>query len=371
MPKLRFPALALLFAAALMPVLFFLLPARGYSPKERRYLAERPEVTLESLAGGELGEALEGYLSDHFPGRDFFVGVGAYWELLTGRNTARAVYHCKDGYLIAAPETAGTGQLQTNLERFDRFAEKTGLPAALFLIPTAGDILPEVLPARHAPYRYAECAALAQEVCANLEVLPLGEALSAAREEQIYYKTDHHLTSAGCYAAYSAFCRAKGREPLPRSAYTVTACEGFRGSSWASSGYWLARPETLELWDAGQPLRVTIQDFDKEDISAESVFFTENLASDDWYTVFLDGNHPLVRIENPGAQGGKLLLVRDSYAHCLAPFLAADYQEVVLVDLRFYRLSVSELIGRFGITELGFVYGVDSLLTDTNSAWLD
>lgn len=368
MNRLRFPALVLLLAAVLMPVLFFALPAKAYSATERRYLAEPPVVSPETL--GTLGEDFEDYLADHFPGRNLFVGINAYWNFLTGRNTAGTVYHGKDDYLIGAPKGCTTDQLQTNLERYDRFAETLGLSATFFLIPTAGDVLEDLLPVGHAPYRYDECLSLARKNCPHMEVPDLKQALLAARDKQLYYRTDHHLTSAGCYAVYAEFCRVHGREPLPPESYTVTAYDGFRGSSWTSSGYWLTPSETLETWDTGAPLRVTIQEAGQDDRTADSVFFLENLNSDDLYTVFLDGNHTLVRIENPDADGGRLLLVRDSYAHCLAPFLATDYEEIILVDLRFYRLSVSALVEQYGITELGFVFGLDNLLTDANSAWL-
>ncbi len=370
MQRLRFPALALLFTAVLMPALFFFLPSKDYSATERRYLAKTPEITLDKLIHGELSEEFEDYLTDHFPGRNFFVGVNAYWNLLTGRNTAGEVYYCKENYLIRAPQSCTTEQLETNLERFDRFAENTGLPSTLFLIPTAGDVLSDLLPGRHAPYRYDACLNLAGRYCPHLNIPNLKQVLTNARSSMPYYRTDHHLTSAGCYAVYDAFCRTHGRMPPPREAYTITSYNGFCGSAWTSSGYWLTPSESLEIWDAGIPLRVTILEGGEEARTADSVFFLDNLQSDDLYTVFLDGNHTLVRIENPAADGGRLLLLRDSYAHCLAPFLARDYQEILLVDLRFYRMSVSALIETYGITELGIVYGLDNLLTDTNSAWL-
>ena len=33
----------------------------------------------------------------------------------------------------------------------------------------------------------------------------------------------------------------------------------------------------------------------------------------------------------------------DSFSHCLAPFLAENYSEVILVDMRYYKNSISEL----------------------------
>lgn len=103
---------------------------------------------------------------------------------------------------------------------------------------------------------------------------------------------------------------------------------------------------------------------------SDSLFFTEHLADLDKYPVYLDGNHSLVTIENPAAEGGTLLVIRDSFAHCLATFLAQEYQTIYLVDLRYYRGSLSQFVTDHEVDELLYLYGMDTLLTDTNSAWL-
>ncbi len=371
MKHLRFPAAVLLFAMLSLLLLFIVLPAKDYSSAERRYLAEPPKVTWESVLNGGFSEDAEKYLADHFPGRNFFVGVNAYWNLLTGRNTASSVYYGKNGYLIRSPEDCSTEQFVTNISRFDGFAKSNGIPASLVMIPTAGDILTDELPANAAPYRYSECLEIAKDTCNSMQVVGLQEPLVKASEEaQVYYKTDHHLTSAGCYAVYSALSRLHGREPLAPEDYTVTAYNGFHGTTWTSSGYWLAKADTLETWDSGADLKVTISEAGKDDIVSDSAFFPQNVKSDDMYTVFLDGNHALVHIENPDVEDGTLLILRDSYGHCIAPFLSESYRDIILVDMRYYRGSVSKLAGECGADELAVIYGLDSLLTDTNTAWL-
>ena len=73
------------------------------------------------------------------------------------------------------------------------------------------------------------------------------------------------------------------------------------------------------------------------------MFFDDNLKGNDKYTVFLDGNHPLVRIKT-GNEGGRLLVIKDSFAHCLVPFLTENYSEIVMIGLRYYKMPVSALI---------------------------
>ena len=77
-----------------------------------------------------------------------------------------------------------------------------------------------------------------------------------------------------------------------------------------------------------------------------------------------------MRIENKAASGGKLLLLKDSFGHSIAPFLSENYSEIIMVDLRYYKLPVSELIEKEGITEMLVLYGLDNLCNDTDVAWL-
>ena len=64
-------------------------------------------------------------------------------------------------------------------------------------------------------------------------------------------------------------------------------------------------------------------------------------------------------------------MIRDSYAHCFSTFLADGYQTVYLVDLRYYRESLSQFMETHRVDRILYLYGVDNLMTDTNSAWLN
>ena len=91
----------------------------------------------------------------------------------------------------------------------------------------------------------------------------------------------------------------------------------------------------------------------------------------DKYEVFLNGNNPLVVIKNKdNANGKKLMIIKDSYAHCLATLLANDYETIVMVDLRYYKKPASKLAEEYGINELLFVYGANNLASSKDISWL-
>ena len=365
------PALVFLVFLAAMALLLLLSPVREYSENEKRYLAGRPEVSAENILSGEAQKELEKFTADQIPGRDFFVGVNAYWNLATGRNAAQDIYYCDEGYLINAPKQADEKIFTDNLTRFDQFAEKLGVPADLVMVPTTGYLMEEVLPAFHKEYQDDALYDLAGTLLENVRLVDVRDALKQGKDGgQICYRTDHHLTSYGNYLLYEAYQKANNATYLSRDAYEVTSYDGFYGTDWSGSGYWLVDPDTVEVWDAGLAPTVTLIDGGAEPKVSNDLFYLSHLENLDKYPIFLDGNHAMVTIHNPDAQGGNLLVIRDSYAHCLSTFLAADYQNIYLVDLRYYRQSVSEFVAEHPVDRVLYLYGMDNLITDTNSAWL-
>ena len=65
------------------------------------------------------------------------------------------------------------------------------------------------------------------------------------------------------------------------------------------------------------------------------------------------------------------MLVKDSFGHCIAPFLAENYSKIVLVDMRYYKLSVSDLIEQEKPEQVLVMYGIDNIATDTDLVWIN
>ena len=66
------------------------------------------------------------------------------------------------------------------------------------------------------------------------------------------------------------------------------------------------------------------------------------------------------KVEN----GKKLLVIKDSYAHIMAPFLCQNYEEIHFIDPRYYKASITEYVAQNEITDILFLYNVSNLLTD-------
>lgn len=353
----------------LFAILYIFLPHKDFSENEKRTLAKFPTVSLSSILDGSFESGFESWLSDHVPGRDALVGLHSYYELLSGRNGLNGVILGKDGQLFAAPEKMDAAGLTNKCSRISALAETTGLPTSVMLIPTSGYMHENDLPMLHAGYHDAEVASTVRTSLGDSVPFIWPESpFRQMSDVELYYNTDHHLTSRGSYEAYSLYAQSLGLTPVDHSDFDVESVSDFYGSMYSKAGLWNLEPDSVEIWRSKNLGNVTVS-FDDRD-SADSMFFVEHLTEMDKYPVFLDGNHALVTIDTGRTEGEDLLIVRDSFGHCFAPFAADHFKSITLVDLRYYRRPVSELAKEMGIDRILVLYGVDTFLTDTNFAWL-
>lgn len=362
--------LILLFCAYIFvfALLYAVLPKHEFSEKEKRVLSSFPEVSFSAIMDGSFESGFETWMSDHVPGRDSLVGVNANYELISGRNGLNGVIKVGDDRLYAAAEKLDAEAVINKCARINAFAETTGLPTDVLLVPTSGYIYQDELP-MHAPYQDGELAKLVSEnLNSDIGFIWPEERLRGLSDVQLYYNTDHHFTSRGAYEICSLYAGHAGAVMPSRDFYHVETVEGFYGSMYAKAGFWNVQPDTLEIWHSRNLQDVQVSFDDRE--GANQVFFTEHLQEMDKYPVFLDGNHGLVTIETGKDRGKNLLLIRDSFGHCFAPFAADAFKRIVLVDLRYYRKPVSELAREMEIDRTLVLYGVDTFLTDTNFGWL-
>lgn len=335
-----------------MAVLYLLLPTRDYSVEEKRYLAEAPVFSRETVLSGQWGENAETYLADHIPGRKFFVGLNAYFDLLTGRQASKDIRVIGDR-LVEAPAAGDRGE--ANVASVNDFAEAIQRNVDLMLIPSAG------WAAGLEGYRDDTILRALFDRSGEL-VTPVEVTSIYDGRPELYYRTDHHWTSQGAYLGYQAYVFARGRDCRSEEMFRKETVEGFQGSTYSRSALWLTPGENLELWHGSEDFTVVNGETEEPH---RGIFYRERLAEADKYTVFLDGNHSIVRITNP-EKTGKLLVIRDSFSNCLGGFLAESYGEVVLVDLRYYRQPVSRLVSEEAFDDILVCYSIGNFLSDTN-----
>ena len=77
--------------------------------------------------------------------------------------------------------------------------------------------------------------------------------------------------------------------------------------------------------------------------------------------MYLGGNRGVdVVLNRDVTNGRKLLILKDSYANSMVPYLTSNFSEIHLIDLRYYNFNVYDYIREHGITDAAAIYSVSS-----------
>ncbi len=358
----------------ILPIAFFLILAFGFvgtlfclgttfSSAERRVLSAFPKADAVSLNDWTWDDDFENYFSDHLILRNVLTGVSAYMRLGTGTVGLDEIYRTRSGQLVESPVRDGEANrtvLTENLKRLDRLSEEEGLPLYMVVPPSAGYAARDSLPA-YLRGGYRDDQLLGEmDSYPNLTVVNLWDALCEGGGDR-FYRTDNHWNVDGAYAAYAKLLAACGKEAIPNDAIAYESDPDFHGSTLSRSALWLTSHEAIRfpLPDCAYTVQI-----DEEPLRTD-LYFREALDSYDPYNVFLNGNHGTVRIQNlsDGAEG-VVLIVKDSFANALVPLLLPHYRTVIMIDPRFYRGTVRELIAAEHVDTLVCVCSLKTLATD-------
>lgn len=188
-----------------------------------------------------------------------------------------------------------------------------------------------------------------------------------------FYVTDHHWNQEGAFLAFQALCRklndydqtlsvSRGSKRRPiaidekwtdRDSYDIATLPGaFLGSQGKRVGslyagmddfaLWTPKFPTLLRYDATQP--VSYGD------AEETVLFPQRLEESDPfdanpYTYYAGGDYGVARIKNYyNPQGPRILLIRDSFACAITPYLAYASSELLTIDPRSFHSDLLNYI---------------------------
>ena len=339
---------------------------KSFSPNENRSLAQKPKLTQEALKDGSFFSDYTTYYSDQFPLRDFFVSLKFRVDYMLNQREFSGVYVGKDGTLLQEPAVPDMEAINKTTDAINRFAAKyADKDISVLIVPDSATIWKDHLPP-NAPARNqtADITSFTGALNSRIRRIDAANALNSHRTEEIYYKTDHHWTSLGAYAVFEA-CTDPLRLAHEGIVYTPhVVSESFQGTLSSRSGDH-RNYDTITVYEPqGTDVLYEVNYPDLQKRSA-SLFVSEQLEEKDQYTVFFGGNHPLVEIRTTADNGRSLLIFKDSYANSFIQFLTPYYQNIIMVDPRYYYDDVSLAMNTYGITDVMFLYSADTLLTDT------
>ena len=330
-----------------VPTLLAALPQKSYSPEENRMLATFPTFSAEGVLSGEYTAGVSLYLRDHLPMRTTLLKTKAAAEYAALKRENNHIIIAKDGYLVKRFDYTEQQKnaLASNCETIEMLTDvlKTYQKPVVFLrAPRAIDVL------------YGLCPA---QMPAPTDVPPPTDPISQAvtevliqksrSGEYVWFRTDHHWTPLGAYYAYSQLGDALSYTPFPKTAFSETdVCDGFFGTSYSAG-----------LPPLCQGDRITVFQYEGDDdflctdmmtgTQQAGFYRPEALSNPSRYEYFLGKNTAHLRIQKTDGASTRptLLIIKDSYAQCLVPFLARHFN-IEMLDLRYFRTDATETISQ-------------------------
>lgn len=346
-------------------------PDTDFSEKENRVLAKMPEANPEDIFNGTFSTDYETYLTDQFFFRDEWIGIKTRTERLIGKQESNDIYFADDGYLIEKH----TGDFETetakrNISALASFleiqTEKYGSDHVTAIVaPNAVSVLKEKLPL------FAEADqedAYLDELAGTLPAgtfLDLRDTLKEHAGEYIYYRTDHHWTTLGARYAYDAWGQKTNRKVYPAESYEREALtDEFYGTVEAKVSCSVPS-DTIERWNPQKETAYTISYNHKTEETKDSLYEESALETRDKYSVFFGGNQALTEIKTGADKGRRLLVIKDSYAHCFVPFAIQDFDEISMIDLRYYNESLKKYMEENDFSDILFLYNASGFAQDS------
>ena len=336
---------------------------------ENRELEQKPKFTISSFVTGKYSSKQASYMSDQFPNRAGFIKTKANLDRLMGKKEINGVYLGADGYLMEGFKAEDPNITKIKVDAINKFASSNkSLKVSMMLVPNKVDIYSHLMP-KNAPvdsqtdYLKAVSSMLSNKV----RMVDVEQTFNKLKNsEQLYYKTDHHWTTDGAFHAYTDFCKALNIQPTGQNSFNRSqASDSFRGSLYYKTGAEIGKPEDIYLYLTQDNAPVITKYYDTKK-KVPSLYDSSKLSGRDQYEVFTGGNHSQIKIRTSVETDRKILVIKDSYANAMIPFLATSFSEINVVDMRYFTGSLSDVINNNEVTDVLFLYNVNTFNSDSS-----
>lgn len=190
-------------------------------------------------------------------------------------------------------------------------------------------------------------------------------ALAAHMNEDIYLRTDHHWAALGGYYAAREFAAAAGVPFLPLSDYDRKVNTGFVGTMYGYTNSSVIKnspenfvyhvPKTVD-WTA------TYYNFKLSGSKVTGMYepmkaaFFINYGNNkgDNYCTFMGGDAKIVHVQTSTKNGRRLAIFKESYGNTIPGYLFGSFEEIYVLDERYFPYNAIDYIKEKGITDLLF-----------------
>ena len=204
----------------------------------------------------------------------------------------------------------------------------------------------------------------------NSDVTPINiyKALRMHRDEYIYFRTDHHWTALGAYYAYEEFAKIKEVKAISLDRFEKKSFGEFLGSFYTNTNSSTMKKNPDELIAYMPPYKTKLQ-FTQTDGQVIDWYLVNDVSSypvSQKYSAFTAADNPYTVIENQSREKGKTcVIIKESFANAVIPYMVYNYKKVYVVDYRYYQQGFIQLAQDVGADDVIFINNMSAVRSDS------
>lgn len=381
---------------------FFFVPSKKISENEKRRLAEFPVFQINHLLSGVYMDSVDLYFSDHYPWRDNFIKISNSFVNWRGISNAEITYYSrnentkKTENVSPIIDSSSTKNIPAEIITDDKnhdfetiksvviynkraiqifsgssygaknyaylinnFKKTFGNSVNIYCmpIPVGSDFyLPEKINKQKEKEFIKDILSQLQQDVIKVNAY---DQLEKHKNEYIQFNTDHHWTGRGAYYAYVAFCNSAKLQPLSLDSFQKKVIPNFLGTLY----YFTLSKQLKNNTDSVEYFKIPVKTKtyftkigSKDEMPCQ--LYAEFAKGSNAYGVFLGGDFPVMRVNSAVKNGRKILVLKDSYGNAFSPYLASHFEEVYIIDFRYFNGSIRDLVSTKKITDIVFGHNV-------------
>lgn len=302
-------------------------PIQAFSMLERRPFQTTIDFSLEAILTNKTQKQSQNYLDDQFFLRDLWVqsyhlfqyGFNQKWlsDVIIGKNGQ--LYH---DFIF------DNKKLLHNLQMLEHF--KTKYP----------EFEQVVVPVGLSFYKqdYPNWLVLIDSSWhQNESINGLYKHLLNHGDASLLYKTDHHLSHLATIE-FIEYIKTIQPDWVKNDHVSLLFCNTFFGTLAPHAITPFTKPDTLYIWNS------EIDTMILPNKTVNQLHDLDSCDSIDPYSSLMHGNHGFISITTNANNGKKLLVIKDSHAHQLIPFLTQSFSQIDVIDYRYNESILSDWI---------------------------
>ncbi|MFN5912388.1 MAG: DHHW family protein [Bacteroidota bacterium] len=376
---------------------YFLIKPKRISIEEKRKLTTFPSFNWKSYVSGKWTDSMDRYLNDHFPNRLKMI------EYATSVRYARGIHLKNQEKIFVYQKRHSKSRMKENQSKdtvpkfMDDFEEtysnsmlilngsvyplnsgspKMGGPFAKMVneyaerlkgktrvFSAVSPLSSAFIPAEKYRHYNGKNRATLEAIRDNLSngaiFCDVFNELNNHASEKLYFSTDHHWTARGAYYAYVAFCKAAGFTPVPKENMERRVKYNFLGTLYERTRDKSVREhaDTFEYFVPNvTSTAIRFGQYDYKGVKSNT--FCHNCSGGNSYSTFVCGDNPLMKITTSNKNGRKAVVIKNSMGNAFSVYMISHYEEVWVVDFRYSKHNLIDLIEKNGIDDMIFAVGM-------------